>query len=130
MLDQRGFAAFAERAAPQLIRWESEYGWTRGDGKVAEHEALLAEVLAPLLTSPDMWHGFAAAYLSALDAVARGEITTEGKGSRGRSRGWSDTGYIRKRRAGNLAAWHAMLAEHLAGTDDAGLLDRLVSQQG
>src|SRR5438128_2703497 len=43
MLDQHGFAAFAGRAAPQLIRWESEYGWTRGDGKVAENEALLAE---------------------------------------------------------------------------------------
>jgi hypothetical protein len=46
MLDQHGFAAFAERTARRLIRWESEYGWTRGDGKVAEHETLLAEVLA------------------------------------------------------------------------------------
>jgi len=27
--DQYGFAGFAERAAPQLIRWESRYGWTR-----------------------------------------------------------------------------------------------------
>ena len=38
VLDQHGFAVFAGRAAPQLIRWESRYGWTRGDGKVAEHE--------------------------------------------------------------------------------------------
>jgi len=69
MLDQHGFAAFAERAAPQLIRWESEYGWTRGVARWRD-ETLLAEVLEPLLTTPDMWRGFAVAYLSALDAVA------------------------------------------------------------
>jgi len=128
MLDQHGFAAFAGRAAPQLIRWESEYGWTRGDGKVAENETLLAEVLEPLLTSTDMWRGFAAAYLSALDAVAREEAAGEGKASR-RSWGLSDADYSRRRRAANLAAWHAKLAEHLAGTVDAGLLDRLVSHR-
>ena len=77
MLNQHGFAAFAERAARRLIRWESEYGWTRGDGKVAEHETLLAEVLAPLLTTPQMWRDFAVAYLSALDAVARDEATAK-----------------------------------------------------
>ncbi len=43
--------------------------------------------------------------------------------------GFSDVGYTHKRRAGNLAAWHGMLAEHLAGTDDSGLLDRLVSHR-
>ena len=129
MLDQHGFAAFAERAAPQLIRWESEYGWTRGGGKVAENETLLAEVLEPLLTTPDMWRGFAVAYLSALDAVAREEAAGEGKASRRRSWGWSDADYTRKSRAGTLAVWHAMLAGHLAGTDDAELLDRLVSHR-
>jgi hypothetical protein len=128
MLDQHGFAAFAGRAAPQLIRWESEYGWTRGDGKVAENETLLAEILAPLLTTPDMWRGFTVAYLSALDAVAREEGAGEDKASRQRSWG-SDVDYRRKSRAGTLAAWHAMLAGQLAGTDDAGLLDRLVSHR-
>jgi hypothetical protein len=34
-----------------------------------------------------------------------------------------------KERAGTLALWHAMLAGHLAGTDGAGLLDRLVSHR-
>ena len=29
VLDRHGFTAFAERATPQLIRWESGYGWTR-----------------------------------------------------------------------------------------------------
>jgi hypothetical protein len=34
---QYGFAGFAERAAPQLIRWESRYGWTRsGWGRVSQ----------------------------------------------------------------------------------------------
>ncbi len=129
MLDQHGFAAFAERAARRLIRWESEYGWTRGDGKVAEHETLLAEVLAPLLTTPQMWRDFAVAYLSALDAVARDEAAAKGKPSVRGSWGWSDGDYKRKSRAGDLAAWHGMLVEHLAGTDDAGLLDRLVSHR-
>jgi hypothetical protein len=40
-----GFSAFAERAAPQLLRWESRYGWTRrGDGRVSEKEVSLASV--------------------------------------------------------------------------------------
>jgi hypothetical protein len=115
MLDQHGFAAFAERAARRLIRWESEYGWTRGDGKVAEHETLLAEVLAPLLATPQMWRDFAVAYLSALDAVARDEAAAKGKPSVRGSWGWSDGDYKRKSRAGDLAAWHGMLVEHLAG---------------
>jgi hypothetical protein len=129
VLDQHGFAAFARRAAPQLIRWESGYGWTRGDGKVAENETLLAEVLAPLLTTPDMWRDFAVAYLAALDAVSREEDAGAGKASRRRSWGLGDADYSRKSRTRTLAAWHAMLAQHLAGTDDAGLLDRLVSHR-
>ena len=126
VLDRHGFTAFAERATPQLIRWESGYGWTEGDGKVAERETTLAAVLAPLLASREMWRGFAAAYLSALDAVARDEAAAAGKGSRrGRSSssgGRSGADYRRSDRARTLSAWHAMLAEHLAGPDDAGLL--------
>jgi hypothetical protein len=112
MLDQHGFAAFAERAARRLIRWESEYGWTRGDGKVAEHETLLAEVLAPLLTTPQMWRDFAVAYLSALDAVARDEAAAKGKPSVRGSWGWSDGDYKRKSRAGTsrpgTACWSSI----------------------
>lgn len=133
VLDQHGFAAFAERAAPQLIRWESEYGWSRGDGKVAEHETTLAEVLAPLLTSPQAWRDFAVAYLSALDAIARQETAAEGTSSRRRawgSGGMSDSDFRRRDRAGTLATWHEMLVERLAGTEDAALLDRLVSHRG
>jgi hypothetical protein len=37
--DRHGFAGFAERAAPQLIRWESPFGWTRyGSGQLADKE--------------------------------------------------------------------------------------------
>lgn len=96
---------------------------------MAENETLLAEVLAPLLTTPDMWCGFTVAYLSALDAVAREEAAGEDKVSRRRWWGLSDADYSRNSRAGTLAAWHVMLAGHMAGTDDAGLLDRLVSHR-
>lgn len=127
VLSQHGFDAFTERAATQLIRWESEYGWTRGYGKVAEMERSLAGVLEPMLATPDMWRGFAVAYLTALDAVARAEAPSDA-GSR-RSRGWSDGGYVKRTRAGNLAAWQGMLAEHLAATGDTALLDRLAGHR-
>ena len=130
VLDAHGFAVFAATAAPQLIRWESPYGWTEGGGKVAEHETTLAEALAPMLTSPQMWRDFAAAYLSALDAVARDEKAATGNSRRRGimfSSAWSDTDYRRRDRASQLADWHGMLVERLAGTGDAGLLDRLVT---
>jgi hypothetical protein len=123
VLDQHGFAAFAKRAAPQLVRWESEYGWTRrGEGKVAESERLLADVLEPMLTTQDMWRDFAVAYLNALDAVAGATGAT-------RSTGWSGADYSRRERAGNFAVWHGMLAGRLAGTSDARLLDRLAGHR-
>ena len=41
--ERHGFRAFAESAAPQLIRWESSHGWTRyGEGPVAAKETSLA----------------------------------------------------------------------------------------
>jgi len=63
--DEYGFAEFATRAAPQLIRWESSYGWTRsGWGRVSEKETPLANVLAPMLPAIDMWIGFCDRYLT------------------------------------------------------------------
>lgn len=39
-----------ERAAGQLLRWESHYGWTRrGDGWVSQWETALAHVVARML---------------------------------------------------------------------------------
>lgn len=60
---RHGFQRFAEIAAPQLIRWESEHGWTRyGDGPVAAQETTLATVLVGMLQVPDAWAGFAEQY--------------------------------------------------------------------
>lgn len=58
--DHAGFPAFAEQAAPQLVRWESRYGWTRtGFGQVAQKESSLASVLASMLQVRDAWMTFA-----------------------------------------------------------------------
>ena len=48
--------AFTATATRQLLRWESEDGWTRGGfGWVAERELPLATVLAGMLDSPAVW---------------------------------------------------------------------------
>lgn len=103
MLERHGFQVFAEYAAPQLIRWESPYGWTRfGDGPTAAKETSLAEVLTRLVRVADTWEAFAQQYVLALDDVHRG----------------------RESRAQRLAHWHRLLLENL---DDApgGVLDRI-----
>lgn len=106
-----GFTAFAARAAPELVRWESRYGWTRrGDGRVAEHETTLADMIAKLLPTPDAWSAFTDHYLLALDAA-------ETAGRHGRR-------HSPNRRAEDLSAWHELVLEHLDGDD--GRLDRLV----
>lgn len=111
-------AHFAERAAEQLLCWESEYGWTRrGDGWVAARETTLARVLSDLLLVPDLWAGFASHYLQALDRAATGG----GDGQR-RRRG-------RQQRAKDLREWHALLIERLIGSDHEDLLDRLVTHE-
>jgi hypothetical protein len=90
--DRHDCAAFVQRAAPQLLRWESRYGWTHGWGRVPEKEASLASVLARMLAVPDAW-----------TAVAD---------------------------CGNLAEWHGLLLERLAGSEAEDRLDRLASHQG
>jgi hypothetical protein len=124
VLRHDGFAAFAGCVPEQLIRWETGYGWTRrGDGQVAEKETPLADALARLLTTPDMWRTFTESYLEALEAAGRADPR--------RPRtvyGTSDaTSYRRKERADDLAAWHEMLLDRFAGTPEDGLLDRLVA---
>jgi len=110
--EREGFAAFADSAAPQLIRWESRYGWTRhGYGPVAAKETPLAVVLAGMLRVADTWERFAQAYLRALD-----EVSTGGAKSSGRAK---------EERAGELAQWHGLLLENLDDAD-GGVLDRIV----
>jgi hypothetical protein len=116
--ERHGFQAFAETVAPQLIRWESRYGWTRyGEGTVAAKETSLAVVLARMLRVADTREGFAEQYLRALD-----EVTHRGASTR-RTRRFRDTD---QERAGALAEWHGLLLENLVDTE-GGLLDRIAT---
>jgi hypothetical protein len=114
---RHGFQAFAETAAPQLVRWESRHGWTRyGEGTVAAKETSLAVVLSRLLRVPDTWEGFAEQYLRALDEVShRGASTRRIRDSAARTE---------HERSRALAEWHGLLLENLVHTD-GGLLDRI-----
>jgi hypothetical protein len=127
ILRQDGFAAFANQVPAQLIRWENEYGWTRGGyGQIAQKETSLADVLARLLTTPDMWRTFTESYLEALEAVSRGE-SRQPRTSYG---SFDDTSYRRERRTDDLAAWHEMLLDRFAGTPEDEFLDQLVASHG
>lgn len=120
LMGEFGFAGFAERAAPQLIRWESRYGWTRtGFGPTSEKETSLARVLTSILRTPDMWVGFADHYLSALDLVARNGTAT-------RKRDWADARWDRDRRTAALSEWHDMLFGKLVAYGVDHRLDRLM----
>lgn len=121
LLDHHGFAGFAQRAAPQLIRWEAPYGWTRyGFGSVAEKETTLATVLDGILRIPDHWEGFAERYLEALDAAADSDKTAP-------KDPWGSRERIPLERARALEHWHRRLFDQLHDTEATGLLDRLVT---
>ncbi len=119
-LDLYGFSGFAERAAPQLIRWERAYGWTRrGDGPTAEKETTLADVLARMLRGIDAWLDFTDRYLAALDRLAEGGTKTRAP--------WRDTGFEHRERARNLAGWHLMVLDRLADAEADDRLERLAT---
>ncbi|MDY6809504.1 MAG: hypothetical protein SW127_10845 [Actinomycetota bacterium] len=103
--DRCGFDAFAGQAAPQLIRWESRFGWTRrGMGSVAAKETTLASVLHQMLRGGEMWARFAQHYVQALD---------DRPGSR-------RAGHL----ADDLAQWHLYLLNNLDDTPN-GVLDQI-----
>ena len=121
--NRHGFAMFVDRAAPQLLRWETGHGWTRyGFGSVAEKETSLAAVVEAMLQAPDHWRSFAARYLEVLDETADRTPGTP----RHRSR---STGHDRSARARALADWHTLLLDRLSGSEDEELLDRLVDHR-
>jgi hypothetical protein len=126
ILDQHGFDQFARRAAAQLIRWESRYGWTRGDGKVSEHEGSLAQILESMLATPDMWVAFADTYLAVLDDVALADRAAKQRVWVA-APGYDHIAFIRKERASELAEWHDMLVDRLTEAGAGDRLDRLVS---
>ena len=119
--DRHGFATFVDRAAPQLLRWETGHGWTiYGWGSVAEKETSLSSVLAGMLQAPDHWRAFTARYLEALDEAADRTPGTPRRRS-------SSTGRDQAARARALAAWHTLLLDRLVGSEDEELLDRLAA---
>ena len=123
MRERHGFARFATVAAAQLPRWESAYGWSRsGWGKLAEKETSLASVLARTLRAPDAWTTFADCYLDTLDQIARTEAA---KPASWPSYSYLDSGYRRSDRTRDLAEWHSLLLERLAGSEAEDRLDRL-----
>lgn len=114
-----GFGGFAERAAPQLVRWESRYGWTRsGWGPLSEKETSLATVLVRMLPATDMWLSFADHYLNALDQVSRAGVLKPRHGSRAGD-------FERDQRTKALAEWHLLLLERLADDDSGDHIVRL-----
>jgi hypothetical protein len=127
--DRYGFAGFADRAAPQLVRWESRFGWTRsGWGQLSAKETSLASVLARMLRAPDMWAGFTERYLEALsDAGLRDAGARSGIWFGSGSGPGSERKYRRKRRAGALAEWNLLLLDRLDGPETGDLLDKLVA---
>ena len=121
--ERHGFARFTTVAAAQLPRWESAYGWSRGGwGKLAEKETSLASVLGRTLRAPDAWTAFADCYLDALDQVARAEAA---KPASRASYSYPDPDYRRRDRTRDLAEWHFLLLERLAGSEAEDRLDRL-----
>lgn len=119
VLERHGFAVFAERAAPQFIRWESRCGWTRsGAGAIGKKETSLAFVLARMLPALDMWIRFTDRYLAALDRIAA--IA----GSRPRPT-WEPTSLDRRLRAADLAEWDGLLLDRLIGSEAEDRLDKL-----
>jgi hypothetical protein len=119
--DRHGFQAFAQSAAPQLIRWESSHGWTRyGQGPVAAKETSLAVVLAHMLRVADTWEGFAERYVQALDGLCDGGASTHGIHH---SAAWT-----KQERSRALAEWHGLLLENVADAD-GGLLDRIAGHE-
>lgn len=127
MIRRLGPDEFARLAVSQLIRWESEYGWTRsGYGKISEKETQLAYVLARLLATPDAWVNCADHYLEALDRLAPAPHTqTPGSRRIGSSSAFDESAYRRARRTAALATWHGMLLDRLPDYDAADRLDRL-----
>jgi hypothetical protein len=76
-----------------------------------------------MLDSPALWAQAARDHLAALD-----DVDHSGKGGQGGGGGAGGRGLntSARDRADALTTWHLMLIDHLSGTDDDDLLDRLV----
>lgn len=74
--------------------------------------------------NPDTWTVFADCYLDALDQIGRAVAAMP---ISRRSHSYPNSDYHRSERTRNLAEWHSLLLEHLAGSQAEDRLDRLVS---
>jgi hypothetical protein len=79
---------------------------------VAEREIPLADVLAPMLETPDMWIGFADAYLAELDRISAAGRPLAGRRA-GRAMSASSPEWERSERTRNLARWNELLSGHV-----------------
>lgn len=120
LLEREGFPAFAKQAAPQLVRWESAYGWTNGFGRVAELEKPLAGVIAGMLRTDDAWIAFVDRYLEALDEAARRDQALP-------KESWRPAPRVREDRTRNLAEWHRLMLERFVDSEAEDRLERLVT---
>ncbi|WP_194893632.1 hypothetical protein [Catenulispora pinisilvae] len=131
VLRRRGITEFAAQAMPQLVRWESQYGWTRsGYGATAERERPLASIVAELLPDPAAWIACVDAYLAELDHLAESppgqRMGSHGYISVSVRHGDFDHGaFDREERGNDLAAWHELLLERLPDYDAADRLARI-----
>ena len=119
--DHLGFPTFARRAAAQLLKWESPYGWTRtGFGSIRQKEQSLAAVVTPLLPTIDAWIFFADCYLYALDQAAQ-DAPQQPRWRCG----------VRepspRERAGALAEWHHLLLDRLRDSGREDVLEALAT---
>jgi hypothetical protein len=116
--DRHGLSGFAQRSAPQLIRWESPYGWTRsGWGAISGKETSLAGVIAGMLRTPEMWIEFAEHYLDSLDQAGRNAAQSRHMSRR--------DDFDREQRTAALAEWHALLLDRLLDYEADDRLTRL-----
>lgn len=107
---------FAPRAAEQLLRWESEYGWTRrGDGWVAARETSLARVLTACWWCPTC------------GAASPPTTSTPWTGPPPQAATATPRRRGRRQRAEDLRERHATLVDRLVGSEHEELLDRLVT---
>lgn len=117
--DEYGHDNMLKLAVEHMLRWEKPHGWTRfGDGWVAEKETTLTNALAGFLKIPDLWTAAGRYYLDALDQADQHSPAKK-----------PNYGSIQEHRAAELGQWHGLLIDHLAGSADAEVLDRLVTHE-
>jgi hypothetical protein len=125
-IDEGGFGAFLQEAPAQFVRWESRFGWTRYDGKATGQQRTLTEVLQGLLPGPDALLAFVRGYLAVLERLQARNATAQEARTRSSepSRDWRRDC---EHRADQLEAWNALLLERLGATEDASLLERILT---